>query len=121
MQPSAPDLPQKLRDELNDHWAEVWPREAVGLILDDGSTLRLRNWSRRPDRFLVGWWSIWLKLGWQALKTGAGIQTIYHSHLVSAQPSLQDRQFMSEVAKKWPHVNHLIYVPAYEYSIWEYQ
>ncbi len=114
------DLPLKLRSDLDSHWQSVAPKEAVGLVLTDGSTLRLRNWSRRTDRFYVGWWSIVWKLGWTALWSGKGISMIYHSHHAIAEPSETDEAFITLTARRWPEVTHLIFVPDHEYGVWQY-
>lgn len=115
-------LPPKLKTELGDHAEWVAPKEAVGLVLDDGSTLPLRNWARGDTHFLVGFWSILWHLGWNALRHGDGISMIYHSHPQGhgTQPSYVDKTFMAMTATRWPGVNHLIYVPGDEYSIWQY-
>ena len=116
---SFQDMPQNLQAEFNEHWLEAQPKEAVGLLLADGSVLRLRNWSRKPGRFLVGYWKIFRELGWGGLMRGEGVSMIYHSHNIEAFPSQTDREFMAVMAKKWPHVKHLIFVPATEYGVWE--
>lgn len=114
------DLPPNLQVELDRHWRRVSPREAVGLILSDGSVLPLRNWSKGKDRFKVGFWSILWNLGWGALRHGDGIRYVYHSHTGTSNASAIDRAFMMILAKRWPGVDHLIYVPGNEYSIWQY-
>lgn len=117
---SFQELPESLQVELVDHYKSEAPKEAVGLLLSDGSSLRLRNWSKRPGRFKVGWWSILWNLGWKSLQTGEGIDFVYHSHVGSCQPSNTDRQFMAFLSRRWPGVAHLIFVPGHEYGIWQY-
>lgn len=114
------DLPLNLRDELKDHARDTSPLEAVGLILQDQTTLRLKNWSKRPDRFMVLYGHVLRKLGWGAFSRGTGISYIYHSHTVTSYPSSTDKTFMSYLHDRWPNVDHLIYVPDLEYSIWQY-
>lgn len=117
---SYQDLPPSLKADLDSHWQSSSPKEAVGLVLTDGSTLRLRNWSRRTDRFYVGWWTIFWNLGWSALWRGDGISMVYHSHHAVAEPSETDKAFIAVTAHRWPGVTHLIFVPGYEYGVWQY-
>ena len=119
---SYQSLPPKLKDELDDHYESTAPKEAVGLVLTDGSTLPLRNWAKGTTHFLVGFWQIFWNLGWKALRHGEGINLIYHSHPqgFGTDPSPVDKGFMAVIAQRWPGVNHLIYVPGDEYSIWQY-
>ena len=119
---SYQDLPQNLQLELDAHYGSTAPKEAVGLILTDGSTLPLRNWARGRTHFLVGFWSILWNLGWNALRFGEGISLVYHSHPLGAtsEPSHIDQSFMAITATRWPGVNHLIFIPDHEYSIWQY-
>lgn len=116
---SFQDLPPSLSRELNDHASAEYPKEAVGLLLTNGDTLRLHNWSRRNDRFLVGYWRVLRKLGWGGLHRGEGISFIYHSHPVDSYPSTDDRTFASKMKLRWPHVSHMIFVPATEFYLWE--
>jgi proteasome lid subunit RPN8/RPN11 len=108
-------MPPSLQAELNDHYIASYPKEAVGLLLDNGSTLRLKNWSRRHDRFLVGYWRIFRKLGWSGLRHGAGVMFIYHSHPVDAYPSTDDLDFAQRLKPRWPKVQHMIFVPGTEF------
>jgi proteasome lid subunit RPN8/RPN11 len=117
---SFQDLPQSLQDELVAHHKEESQREAVGLILLDQSTIRLKNWSRKPDKFMVLYGHVLRRLGWKAFSKGSGIAFVYHSHSVSSYPSSTDKTFMSYLHDRWPEVDHLIYVPGLEYSIWQY-
>ena len=117
---SFQDLPETLQAEFLDHYQSVAPREAVGLLLSDGSTLRLHNWSRRRDRFMVGWWSILWNLGWRAFRYGEGIEMVYHSHVGSCDPGPTDKHFMAFLHERWPGVDHLIFVPHHEYGVWQY-
>jgi proteasome lid subunit RPN8/RPN11 len=117
---SFQELPETLQSEFLNHYQSVAPREAIGLLLSDGTSIRLRNWSRRQDRFLVGWWSILWNLGWRTLRYGEGIDAVYHSHVGSCEPGPTDRTFMVVLARRWPEVSHLIFVPHHEYGIWHY-
>lgn len=119
---SYQNLPQSLKTDLDIHYDSTAPKEAVGLILTDGSTLPLRNYARGKSHFLVGFWSILWNLGWNALRHGEGISLVYHSHPLghSTEPSHVDRGFMAVTAARWPGVNHLIFIPGHEYSIWQY-
>ena len=115
------DLPPKIQAELLDHWHEGSPREVVGLILDDGSLIRLTNLSRKVDEFLVGFWEILFKLGWKALRHGEGINMIYHSHTYTTEPSQSDEAFASFLASRWPGVAHLIFIPDHTFDVWHYE
>ncbi len=120
MPPSYQDLPPRLKVDLADHWQASRPRETVGLVLNDGSTIPLKNRISVPDKFMVGAWSILWNLGWRSLRYGDGISMVYHSHTNTSEPSPMDKNFMVVLHKRWPGVNHLIYVPDTEYSIWQY-
>lgn len=117
---SFQDMPQSLRDEFTAHYIEAYPKEAVGLITDKGEVVRLKNWSRRTDRFLVGYWAIFRRFGWKGLIKGQGINVIYHSHRIEAFPSPWDQELMLKMEQRWPHVAWLIYVPGTEFMMWEY-
>ena len=112
-------MPPSLQLELNDHASAVYPKEAVGLLLESGGTLRLHNWSRRNDQFRVGYWRILRKLGWKGLRHGAGVMFIYHSHPVDSYPSPMDRELAVKMKSRWPHVGHMIFVPGTEFYLWE--
>lgn len=115
------ELPPKIQLELFDHYLDAQPYEAVGLILKDGSILRLKNKSKDSHTFRVGLWQILWNLGLKSTFTGDGISMVYHSHQHSPEPSDVDKNFMVVLNKRWPGVDHLIYVPGLEYAIWQYK
>ena len=117
---SYQDLPLNLQLELKDHWEDSFPHEAVGLVLDDNSVMRLKNKSDDEDSFFVSAWQILWNLGWSTLRYGHGVSMIYHSHTDTSDPSDLDKTFMQVIARRWPGVNHLIFVPDTEYAVWQY-
>jgi proteasome lid subunit RPN8/RPN11 len=105
MPPSFQDLPPRLQADLTDHWEQTRPREAVGLVLNDGSTLPLKNWIKAVDKFAVGFWSVLWNLGWSTLRRGDGVMMVYHSHPQSSEPSPMDKNFMVVLARgQSPHL-----------------
>ena len=115
----SPEQVQKILSQLVGHFHDTYPKEAVGVILKDGSVMRFRNWSSDPDRFLVLPVSLIWSLGWSAYWRGTGIQAVYHSHRQGTSPSETDQVFMQRSARVWPHVNHLIFNPDGSFQTWE--
>lgn len=109
---------QRVLDQLICHYYDTYPREAVGVVLRNGSVVRLRNWSRREDRFLSLGLKLIPTLGWKAWRHGRGISLSYHSHRESTRPSQIDEAFMRVLADRWPHVDHLIFTPDGQYDLW---
>lgn len=114
---SSPEAEQRVVDLLLSHYQATYPREAVGVVMGDGSVLRFTNWSLRPDRFRTLGLPL-LRWGWKAWRRGHGVAYIYHSHRKSTRPSESDVQFMRVLKGRWSHVDHLIFTPDGEYDIW---
>lgn len=107
---------QETLEFLVAHYWDSYPKEAIGVITDDLEIIELKNRSRHRDRFLVMPWDM-LKLG-RGYWTGKGLQLIYHSHRQSTSPSQADMAFMGYIRNVWPGVDHLIFTPSGEYSVW---
>ncbi len=109
-----------LSEELLTQYHEAYPREAIGVIFEDGTTFPLRNWSRKPRKFITPAFDLWRHYGFDTWFRGTGITHIYHSHAKIPRPSKSDQRFMAVLAVRWPHVKHLIYCPDGSYAVWQY-
>lgn len=111
---------EALVPELLTHYFDVYPREAIGVITDEWDILRLKNLSRYEDRFATFPISLLFKGGWGTYWRGEGLELVYHSHRKVTNPSKTDEAFMEFLYGAWPQVNHLIFTPDGEYSVWQY-
>lgn len=114
----SPELEAEILDDLVDHFWEEFPREACGVITEDGEVIRFQNRSRQPDQFRVGSIQVIRRLGWKGYLRGEGVQLIYHSHRQSTNPSQTDELFMQHMARVWPAVDHLIFTHRRLYDVW---
>lgn len=115
----SPEVEQRLLDQLICHYHDSYPKEAVGVVLNDSSTIRLRNRSSQPNTFRTLGLNLLGTLGWKGWMYGHGITYLYHSHRQVTSPSQTDQAFMKVLYERWPHVRHLIFTPDRRYDIWE--
>lgn len=115
---SYPEVGPRLLDELVGYYYEAYPREAVGVVMTDGSVVPFKNRSVVPHRFYTTGFPLLQQFGWQAWRHGDGVAYFFHSHRQTTRPSETDKTFMGVLASRWPHVKHLIFTPSREYSIW---
>lgn len=96
------DLP--LTDMVS-HMVEESPNECVGLVLGDGTIVKLINQARSTDRFFVGA----SQISELFEDVDEDIIATYHSHPSSpAIPSGEDQKFMAFISLVWPDVYHII-------------
>ncbi len=94
---------------LEDHFNSEPDYECVGLLLTNGSIIRLKNQARSRKRFFVNP----LQFPEVASQLTAPISALYHSHLDTPPiPSGEDRRMMRYLVTVWPDVYHIILSPS---------
>jgi len=101
---------QRALTNLEAHFHDEPDYECVGLLLADGSTIRLKNQARSRKRFFVNPVQF---AGLDIHPTNNPIAALYHSHLdTPPAPSGEDRRMMRYLVTVWPNVYHIILSPS---------
>jgi proteasome lid subunit RPN8/RPN11 len=94
-------------EAVESHLKDTAPIECVGLILWDGTVLRLKNQAQSEHRFFVSGQQLE-----ERLPPDMPVMAIYHSHPHrEAEPSGEDREHMLYLLEVWPSVFHIILSP----------
>ena len=103
-----------------EHWYYVeYPQETVGFLLYDSRVVHLTNEDPRPDQFAVSETQILTEMKQRRFGPD-DIFAVYHSHPTrTAEPSVEDTQFMAELHNIWPGKVHII-MDSDGYRVWVY-
>ena len=93
---------------LEGHASDDHPFECVGLLLEDGNTIRLRNQARSRHRFFVNPEQFADIID----EFTAPVSALYHSHIDKPSiPSDEDKRMMFYLSTVWPDAYHIILSP----------
>jgi len=98
-----------LEKSLVAHMVDESHVECVGLVLEDGNTIRLKNQARSPHRFFVN------PVQFTDIhhQFTAPVAALYHSHPHRPSiPSGEDRRMMRYLKTVWPSAYHIILSPS---------
>jgi len=94
---------------LEEHMSDENPIECVGLVLEDGGTVRLRNQAGSEHRFFVNPSQFTDRID----QFTSPVAILYHSHPTRpSTPSGEDERMMRYLVTVWPDVYHVILSPS---------
>lgn len=106
-------------EEAYAHAYSLPHEEVVGLVLSDGTIVRLTNQARSPHRFAVSQTQMAEALA-EIDPDEVQVVAIYHSHpSTSTTPSLVDEQMMRDQKRDGIGLPWLILVPDGPWDLWE--
>ncbi len=93
---------------LEAHMDEVLPNECVGLLMQDGTTIKFFNQAQSPHRFFVNP----LQMAERVSDSMSTPTALYHSHPQHPpKPSGEDERMMRYLLTVWSDVYHIILSP----------